>query len=70
MKNVKQNVAEINEFMAKSILEMDHDTRAAWDSLSTFEKKLIAFFGWTAKKAYSRIEFERTRTALLQGMYQ
>lgn len=68
--NIEEEVAAINEFQSRTIMAMSEDEREDWEKLSDFEKKTIVFMGWKARKIYSRIEFEKTRAALLKGLYQ
>jgi len=65
--NIAEQTNDINQFIAETVLDMDDETRAAWDSLSDFEKKSAAYAGWTARNAYRRIAFENTRKALMKG---
>ena len=36
----------LNKFLAEAVASMDEETRAAWDSLSDFERKTIAASGF------------------------
>lgn len=55
------NRENLNLFIAETVLEMDDETRAAWDFLSDFERKTIAFAAWTARNIKRRQAFEDTR---------
>lgn len=57
MTKIAENVADINQFIAETVLAMDEETRDAWDSLSLFERKTIAFAAWAARNTVRRQNF-------------
>lgn len=50
------NQEQINEFLAASVVNMDATTQRAWDSLSDFERKLIAATAFFFKEGYNQAQ--------------
>lgn len=62
---VENQLKEINEYQARTILSMSDDERRDWDLLSDFEKKTITYFGYMTLKTFSEIEKDRFVKKLL-----
>ena len=56
---------EINQDTAAVVLEMNEETRSAWNLLSDFEKKTIVAFGQLTKRVYGQIKYEKFRRHLI-----